>query len=119
MGSAIRVITRAPIYGGIVRWNANQYVKDRDSGKYSKRARPKAEWVEYRDESLRIVSDDLIAKAHNRTKGRTSTDDWIRSGGKPKYLLSGLLKCGCCNQNFIMANRRSYACGGYRRPDSD
>jgi len=114
MGSAVRVITRAPIYGGVVRWNANQYVKDPDSGKYSRRARPTAEWVEYRDEALRIVSDDLIERARNRTKVRASSDERIKSGGKPKYLLSGLLKCGCCNQNYTLANRTSYACASYR-----
>ena len=118
MGSAIRVITRAPIYGGIVRWNANQYVKDPDSGKYSRRARPKAEWIEYNDEGLRIVSDALIQKTRHRMKARESSDERIRSGGKPKYLLSGLVKCACCNQNYVMANRTSYACGGYRDGDS-
>ena len=118
MGSAIRVITHAPIYGGLVRWNANQYVTNPDTGKYSRRVRPKAEWVEYRDESLRIIPDALIDKARNRTKARTSTDERIRSGGKAKYLLSGLLRCGCCNHNYVMANRTSYACGGYRDGDS-
>jgi len=63
MGSAIRVITQSPIYGGVVRWNAYEYVTNPDTGKYKKRARPKSEWVEYVDESLRIVSDDLIERA--------------------------------------------------------
>lgn len=118
MGSAVRVITRAPIYGGCVRWNANQYVKDPDSGKFKRRARPKAEWIEYQDESLRIVSDDLIEKARNRVKARTSTDERLRSGGKAKYLLSGLLRCGCCNGNYTIANATSYACGAHRDGDA-
>jgi len=50
-----------------------------------KRARPKSEWVEYVDESLRIVSDDLIERARNRTRGRTSADERIRSGAKVKF----------------------------------
>jgi site-specific DNA recombinase len=79
---------------------------------------PKSEWVEYRDESLRIVSDDLIERARNRTRTRTSGDNRIRSGGKAKFLLSGLLHCGCCDQNYVMANRSSYACGGYRDGDT-
>lgn len=33
MGSAVRVITRDLMYGGIVRWSANQYVKEPDSGR--------------------------------------------------------------------------------------
>jgi site-specific DNA recombinase len=26
------------------------------------------------------------------------------------FLLSGLLRCGCCNHNFTMANATSYGC---------
>lgn len=75
-----------------MRWNANQYVKDPDSGKCNRRARPKAERVEYRDESLRIISPEFLERAHNRTKARESSDERIRSGGKVKYLLSGLVR---------------------------
>jgi site-specific DNA recombinase len=114
MGSAIRVITRAPIYAGLVRRNAFEYVTNSDTGRYSKRPRPKSEWVEYRDESLRIVSDELIGRVLMRTKARTFSDDRIRGGGKSKYLLSGLLRCGCCKSNYVMANQTSYVCGGYR-----
>jgi site-specific DNA recombinase len=114
MGSAVRVITRSPIYGGLVRWNAFEYVTNPDTHKYTKRPRSPSEWVEYRDGSLRIVSDDLIDKARHRTKARTSGDTRIRSGGKAKYLLSGLLRCGCCNQNFIVAGHSRYACGSHR-----
>jgi site-specific DNA recombinase len=110
MGSAIRVITRAPIYGGLVRWNANAYIKDPDSGIHKRRARPRSEWLEYRDESLRIVSDELIERARNRTQSRTSDDQRLRSGGKAKFLLSGLLECGSCHHRFVMANGTSYAC---------
>lgn len=114
MGSSVRTITKTPVYGGLVRWNAFEYVTNPDTGKYSKRKRPQSEWIEYRDESLRIISDDLLEQARNRTKATISGDTRIRSGGKAKYLLSGLLRCGCCNQNYIIAGHARYACGGHR-----
>lgn len=34
-----------------------------------------------------------------------------RSTGRgPKYLFSGLLKCGCCGANYIMHSTTSYGC---------
>lgn len=114
MGSTIRVITHSPLYGGLVRWNAMEYLTNPDTGKYSKRRRPESEWIEYRDESLRIVSDELLQRARARTKERISSDTRIRDGGKAKYVLSGLLRCACCDQHYTMAGREVYACGGYR-----
>jgi|GEM_PF-5743275 len=33
---------------------------------------------------------------------------------RPKFLLSGLLKCGCCGANYILINRTRYGCSGSR-----
>ena len=52
-------ILRNPLYTGTVRWNVSQFVRDPDSEKYKRRARPKAEWHTYKDEALRIISDAL------------------------------------------------------------
>jgi len=114
VGSGVRTITQTPIYGGLVRWNANTYVKNPDTGAVKCKPRPRSEWIEYRDESLRIVSDELIAQVQARMKARSSPNKNLRSGGKAKFLLSGLLRCGCCQHNYIMANASSYGCGSYR-----
>lgn len=105
---------RAPIYGGLVRWNAFEYAKDPDTNRIKKRARPKTEWIEYQDESLRVVAAELVAKARDRIKGCTSSDPRLRSGGKPKYLLSGLVRCAVCDQNYTIVNATSYGCGAHR-----
>ncbi|MGH9641075.1 MAG: zinc ribbon domain-containing protein [Terriglobales bacterium] len=34
------------------------------------------------------------------------------SGGKSRYVFSGLLVCGECGSNFVLSNRLSYACAG-------
>lgn len=113
MGSAVRVIVRNPLYTGHVRWNVSQFVRDPDSGSYKRRARSQKEWVEHRDEKLRIVTDEQFAAARARTRDITKSDHRLKSGGKPRYLLSGLLVCDACGANYVIADARSYSCSGY------
>ncbi|GFE79257.1 resolvase [Steroidobacter agaridevorans] len=113
MGSAVRVILRNPLYGGRVRWNVSQFVRDPDSGSYKRRRRPKAEWVEHQDESLRIIPNELFEKAQARTRAAVNSDKRLKSGGKAKYLLSGLLVCNVCKAHYVIADARSYACSGH------
>lgn len=112
MGSAVRVILRNPLYTGTVRWNVCQFIRDPDSEKYKRRTRPKSDWHTYKDESLRIISDELFARVEARTRGPKG-DERVRSGGKPKYLLSGLLRCKVCGAHYVIADARSYACSGH------
>jgi len=113
MGSAVRVILRNPLYCGRVRWNVSQFVRDPDSGKHQRRRRPKAEWVEHQDESLRIIPDTLFEQAQARTRVAANSDKRLKSGGKAKYLLSGLLICNVCKAHYVIADARSYACSGH------
>lgn len=109
--SGIRSVLRNPLYCGVMRWNTSQTTKDPDSGKQRRRMRPKSEWLERRDESLRIVSDDVFARAQTRT--RTNDNSGLKSGGRAKYLLSGLLTCKTCGSHYVLADGRSYACSGH------
>jgi site-specific DNA recombinase len=96
---------------------------------------PPAEWVTRDDEALRIVPDELWQRVKARQRQRTETigqkikagvsrDRAQRTGRNPKYLFSGLLKCGKCGSNFVMAGRDHYACatrlnGGEAACDND
>jgi hypothetical protein len=113
MGSAIRVILRNPLYTGTVRWNVSQFVRDPDSEKYKRRARPRSDWHSYQDEALRIVSNELFEKVISRTRVAQCNDKRLKSGGKPRYLLSGLLTCSVCDAHYILADARSYSCSGH------
>ena len=111
MGSAIRAMLRNERYTGTVHWNTSEWIKDPDTGKRKRRPHPRSEWITHRVESQRIVSDELFARAQRVT--RLGEDRRLKSGGKPKYLLSGLLECAVCGSHYIMADPRSYACSGH------
>ncbi|HWM69949.1 MAG TPA: recombinase family protein [Steroidobacteraceae bacterium] len=113
MASAVRVILKNPLYCGRVRWNVSQFVRDPDSGKHKRRSRPKAEWVEHRDESLRVIAEDIYEQAQARTRVASNSDKRLKSGGRAKYLLSGLLICDVCKAHYVIADARSYACSGH------
>ncbi len=113
--SATRVIVLNVLYTGLVRWNVSQFVLDPDTGKHKRRARPRSEWNEFRDESLRIVSDELHNLALNRTKHPSGASNEIqRAGGKVKFALSGQLVCGDCGAHLVLCDARAYQCGGFR-----
>ena len=79
------------------------------------------------DDALRIVPDRLWQRVKARQREQTKTigervkeglsaSNAARTGAGPKYLFSGLLKCGKCGGNFVICNAQSYACGSQRRP---
>jgi site-specific DNA recombinase len=113
VGSAIRVILMNPLYTGLVRWNVSQFVRDPDSGMYKRRRRSRDEWVSHRDEALRIVSDELFEEVQERFRSRANPDKRLRTGGKAKYLLSGLMYCESCGSNYVLGDREKYVCSSY------
>lgn len=102
------------LYIGLYRWNRSKWDKDPDDGNKRHRfERPKSEWIEQEMPELRIVSKELWDRVKTRQQGRsnkTLRQAVNKGGGVPKYLFSGLLKCGKCRGNFVMANRYSYGC---------
>lgn len=112
MGSGIRGLLRNERYRGVVHWNTSEWRKDPDTGKRKRFARPRSEWISYVDESLRIVSDDLWEKAQRRMRP-AKADVRLKAGGKPKYLLSGLLRCDVCDAHYTITDAVSYGCSSY------
>jgi Recombinase len=70
MGSAMRSILQNPLYTGCVRWNVGGYVRNPDTAKRVRQPRPQDEWVEHRDEAVRIVVDELFQRAQRRNRIR-------------------------------------------------
>jgi DNA invertase Pin-like site-specific DNA recombinase len=113
MGSGVRVIVRNERYCGAIHWNTSEWRKDPDSGKRLRVVRPKSEWITHTDESLRIVSDELFARAQRRMRPFGDRKQ-VQSGGKPKHLLSGLLRCSVCDACYVGANALEYDCSSHR-----
>ena len=114
MGSAIRAMVQNERYRGRVHWNTSQWRKDPDSGQRKRIVRPRDEWITRVDESLRIVTDAVWAQAQARFRKTGKASEWSKAGGKPRFLLSGLLRCDRCNAHYIMCNGNEYSCGSTR-----
>jgi site-specific DNA recombinase len=113
MGNGVRVILLNPLYTGAMRWNATRFEKDPDTGKTLRRKRPQSEWVVNHIEALRIVSDEMFASAQQRTRPVNPGDSRLRTGGRVKYLRSGLLMCETCGAHYVIADKYSYGCSSF------
>lgn len=117
------------LYQGDVLWNQT---RKRDQwGQAVRSKRPDTEHLSRHDEALRIISEDLWKAAHARLAYARAT--YLRAtkgqlNGKPlrgtasKYLLTGLLECGCCGGTLEVRSRANgrgrrffYACATHRR----
>ena len=104
-------ILRNPIYTGRVTWNKRTSKKVPGTGRRIQKRRPESEWIEYRDELLRIVSDKLFDRVQARLRNaRNATNAKNKRGRPPRYLLSGLLKCKSCGAHYTVRNGIHYRC---------
>lgn len=98
------------LYAGRYVWNRTRYVTDPVTGKQKRVARPESEWIERDMPELPIVPQALWeAVKARRSVGKRNDEKRselhinARTGAGPKYLLSGLLKCGVCGGNWLIA----------------
>lgn len=100
--NAIRVILRNPKYIGNFVWNRTKSVRKRKTGKRTYIARPKDEWVEYKNPSLAIIDAELWDAVQARNEANAARHKKGRRSPRKNYLLSGLMKCGICGANLIV-----------------
>jgi hypothetical protein len=115
MGSAVRSILRNPLYVGAVHWNRVQWSKDPDTGKRHKKTRPEAEWITHKDESLRIIDQNVWDRVQLRMRAheKAGAGRPKHSGGGSSHVLSGLLICAECGRPYVMSGKYSYACASH------
>lgn len=108
-------ILRNPIYTGRCTWNKRKGKKVPGTGRRIQQRRPEADWLEFQDESLRIVSDAVWHRAQARlVQARTAANGTNSRGGRPaRYLLSGLLTCASCGGHYVLRNGRAYCCSSH------
>lgn len=83
-----------PLYVGRIVWNRVRMVKHPDTGRRLSRINPESEWRAIDAPHLRIVDDDVWEVAQKRRTGSTRCQP--RGRVRPRYILSGLLRCGAC-----------------------
>jgi DNA invertase Pin-like site-specific DNA recombinase len=108
------------LYIGRLVWNRQRFLKDPDTGKRVARPNPPSEWITKDVPELRIIDDELWLAVQTRyasvqRKWRTA-EEGRRSNQfrRPKYLFSGLTKCGECGAGFIVYSRELLGCFGAR-----
>jgi site-specific DNA recombinase len=101
------------VYIGKLVWNKLRYVKDPDTRKRRSKAN-KAEAVIEKDvPHLQIIEQDLWNAVKQRQTEvklgpqNTTTRPWDRR--RPRYLLSGLIKCGACDGGYVPAKSTVHA----------
>ena len=107
-------------------WNRSTWIKNPLTGKRKRVERPREEWIVHENEELRIVPQELwdaVKERQNKSRERTSNLRLVNpahtgGGRKPKYLLSGFLKCGACGAPFTLVNKDKYGCANHRNRGS-
>ena len=106
-------ILRREQYVGEIVWNRTKWKKIPGTDKRVCELRPESEWIRIPHPELRIIDDLLWRKVQARLKAareKSHSNTLAKRGRQPRYLLSGLMKCGDCGSNFIMQDGRAYVC---------
>ena len=111
------------LYHGVIEWNRCAYVKNPKTGKRVARPNPSEKWERVEVPDLRIVDDDLWLSAKARQESlrqamgkaqpgnqKSANRNPLNDVHRPRFLLSGLLRCGCCRGPYAITSRDRYAC---------
>ncbi len=105
------------LYIGRLVWNRLRYIKNPDTGKRVSRDNPPSEWVRGEAPQWRIVSDEMWAAAKQRQEGSRraiAKTGKLSAANRPRYLFTGLTKCGVCGSGFVMGSASRLRCFGAR-----
>ncbi|WP_454819262.1 recombinase family protein [Labrys neptuniae] len=109
------------LYIGRLVWNRQRFIKDPDTGKRQARPNPESEWVIQEVPELRILDDELWTAAKNRQNTvKQVQPDFAGAGNqfwdrqRPRYLFSGLVKCGCCGGGYSKISADLLGCSTAR-----
>ena len=109
------------LYIGRLVWNRLRYIKNPDTGKRISRLNPEEKWIIKEIPNLQIVpmelwdqvkSRQLSVRKNTRPDVKEAKPFWEKA--RPKYLLSGLLKCGECGGNYTKISKDLFGCATAR-----
>ncbi|UWQ95543.1 recombinase family protein [Rhodobacteraceae bacterium M385] len=108
------------LYIGRLVWNRQRFVKDPETGRRQARPNPEVDWVVQEVPKLRIVDEALWKAVKDRQtslkrcRKHTNEENHFHQRRRPKYLLSGLTKCGCCGGGYSMVSASLVGCSTAR-----
>ncbi|MGR3761912.1 recombinase family protein [Roseobacteraceae bacterium NS-SX3] len=109
------------LYIGRLVWNRLRYIKDPETGKRISRLNPPDEWVVHDLPELRIIGNELWQRVKERQaatalgkRSSASASEGFWDRRRPRYLLSGLTKCGTCGSGFVKISKHHFGCAGAR-----
>jgi hypothetical protein len=114
------------MYRGVLVWNRCSYVKDPHRGKKVARPNPPEKYEVAKVPHLQIVDDALWIRVKARQemiRERLATqrpptgapDNRLNAAHRPRFLLSGLLQCGCCGGGYTIVAKDRYGCATRRQ----
>ncbi|OOY16864.1 recombinase family protein [Thioclava sp. DLFJ4-1] len=105
-------ILHNPIYTGrVLMFRTTKRIHPETEARITEATPDRVEEIEI--PTLRIIPDDLWETVQARaakTRRKVTARDNPEDARRKKYLLSGLLKCGCCGRSFVMRSRDHYGC---------
>lgn len=96
-----------PIYCGRQIWNRSHWIKHPETGRRVRKERPESEWIITDHPELAIVDADTFDAAQARLRSRRLKTP---GGSHPRYVLSGILRCGQCGGPMVAIDRYRYGC---------
>ncbi|WP_084587814.1 recombinase family protein [Devosia riboflavina] len=96
------------LYVGKIIWNRLRYVKDPSTGKRISRLNEPSEWVVTEAPELRIVDQAVWDELKSRQTLIERAP--LHSHNRPRYLLTGLMRCGCCGGGYTVEGRKRVRC---------
>lgn len=111
-------ILHQQLYIGVRVFNRRRFRKDPDTGRRAGVLNPPDQWIHQAAPDLRIISDDLWARAQaavgawgGQLEGAAIADRPRQR--RPARLLSGLIRCAACGGRMTL-NGQKYACANKR-----
>ncbi len=124
--NTIREMLRNPVYVGRSIFNRTEWIKDHETGRRRRHARPPSEWVIQERPELAIIDADTFERVQAETRRRAGRRPRKADGASfagsqrghttgGRHLLSGLLECGVCAGGFHALNGAArYGCSWRR-----
>jgi len=105
-------IISSRLYVGEIVYNRQRFVKDPATGRRTGIVNPQSEWLIQPAPQLAIVDRDLfdLAQIKRAEVGHRK----LTYRRRPKHLLSGKVRCGCCGSAMIVVRNDEVGCSAVR-----